>query len=58
MEDEALKLSMIESKRKKKVAECLDRLMKERKIKIAEVDSTQWHKLVLDAERLARYEGI
>jgi len=56
--DEDLKDSMIESKRKKKVAECLDRLMKERKIKIAEVDSTQWHTLVLDAERLARYEGI
>ena len=48
-------LSMMESKRKKKVAECLDRLMKERNIRIEEVDSTQWHRLVLDAEKLARY---
>lgn len=55
MEDEALKISMEESRRKKKVAECLDRLMKERGIRIEEVDSTKWHQLVLDAERLAKY---
>ena len=55
MEDEDLMLSMMESKRKKKVAECLDKLMKERNIRIEEVDSTKWHQLVLDAEKLARY---
>ena len=55
MDDEALKISMTESKRRKKVAECLDKLMKERNIRIEEVDSTKWHQLVLDAEKLARY---
>jgi hypothetical protein len=55
MDDEVLKISMTESKRRKKVAECLDKLMKERNIRIEEVDSTKWHQLVLDAEKLARY---
>lgn len=53
--DHELRDSVKESKRRKKVAECLDKLMKERNIRIEEVDSSAWHKLILDAESMARY---
>lgn len=53
--DHELRDSVKESKRRKKVAECLDKLMKERNIRIEEVDSSAWHKLILDAESMVRY---
>ena len=46
--------SMRESRRKKRVAEYMDKLMKERNIRIEEVDSTIWHQLVRDAEKLVK----
>ena len=46
--------SMRESRRKKRVAEYMDKLMKERNIRIEEVDSTVWHQLVRDAENLVK----
>jgi hypothetical protein len=56
--DEDLRDSMRESIRRKKLSECMDRLIKERGIKIGEVDIVEWHRLVSDAERLVAYEGI
>ena len=55
--EEDLNLSLKESKRKKRIIECLDRLIQERNIRISECDSSQWHQLVLDAERLAQYDA-
>ena len=49
-----LKDSMRESSRRKRVAEYMDKLMKERNIRIEEVDSTMWHRLIRDAEKLAK----
>jgi len=49
-----LKASMKESQRRKRVAEYLDKLMKERNIRIEEIDSTGWHRLVRDAENLVK----
>lgn len=46
--------SMQESRRKKRVAEYVDELMKKRNIRIEEVDSTVWHQLVRDAEKLVK----
>jgi hypothetical protein len=54
--DEDLKHSLDESKKKKRIMECLDRLIRERNIRISECDTSQWHQLVLDAERLAKHE--
>jgi hypothetical protein len=52
--DRDLRDSMKESQRKKRVAEYLDKLMKERNIRIEEIDSTGWHQLVRDAENLVK----
>ena len=52
--DRDLRASMKESQRKKRVAEYLDKLMKERNIRIEEIDSTGWHQLVRDAENLVK----
>jgi septal ring factor EnvC (AmiA/AmiB activator) len=49
-----LRDSMKESQRRKRVAEYLDKLMKERNIRIEEIDSTMWHQLVRDAENLVK----
>ena len=51
--DYDLKDSMKESKRRKLVAEEMDRLIKEKNICISEVDSTRWHQLIIEAEKLA-----
>jgi hypothetical protein len=52
--DRDLRDSMKESQRRKRVAEYLDKLMKERNIRIEEIDSTMWHQLVRDAENLVK----
>ena len=44
------------SKRRKRLAEIVDRLTQERKISISEVDSSQWNQLVRDAEAILRSE--
>ena len=44
------------SKRRKRLAEIVDRLTQERKISISEVDSSQWNQLVRDAEAILRNE--
>ena len=46
--------SMRESRRKKRVAEYMDKLMKERNIRIEEIDLVVWHQLVRDAENLVK----
>lgn len=53
MENGNLTDSMKESRRRKRVAEEMDRLIKERNIRMEEVDSTQWHQLIIEAEKLA-----
>ena len=55
--EEDLNLSLKESKRKKRIIECLDRLIQERNIQISECDSSQRHQLIFDAERLAQYDA-
>ena len=54
MMDNDLGASMKESQRRKRVAEYLDKLMKERNIRIEDIDSTGWHQLVRDAENLVK----
>jgi len=46
--------SMRESRRKKRVAEYVDELMKKRNIRIEEIDLVVWHQLVRDAENLVK----
>jgi hypothetical protein len=53
MMDYDLKDSMKESQRRKRVAEEMDKLIKERNIRMEEVDSTKWHQLIIEAEKLA-----
>ena len=51
--DYDLRDSMKESQRRKRVAEEMDKLIKERNIRMEEVDSTKWHQLIIEAEKLA-----
>ena len=51
--DYDLKDSMKESQRRTRVAEEMDKLIKERNIRMEEVDSTKWHQLIIEAEKLA-----
>ena len=55
--EEDLNQSLQESKRKKRIIECLDRLIQERNIRISECDSSQWHRLILDAESMEKNEN-
>ena len=48
-----LKLSTQTSKNRKRLAEIVDQLMKERNIKIEHCDVTVWHQLIRDAEAIA-----
>jgi len=44
------------SKERKRLAELLDQLQRERGVNISEVDSSQWNDLVRDAQRLLEAE--
>jgi len=44
------------SKERKRLAELLDQIQRERGVNISEVDSSQWNDLVRDAQRLLEAE--
>ena len=44
------------SKRRKRLAEIMDRIATERQIQISQVDSSQWNQLVRDAEAILKNE--
>lgn len=44
------------SKERKRMAELLDQLQKERGVNISEVDSSQWNELVRDAQKILQAE--
>ena len=47
-----LKLSTQTSKDRKRLAEIVETLMKQKNIKIQDCDVTEWHKLIHDAEKI------
>ena len=52
--DYDLRDSMKQSQHRRRLADIMDKLMKERDIKISETDSTAWHQLINDAERILK----